>query len=237
MRPKSKSVRPGSTRGQGRQTLLDAARKLFAERGYSGTSTREIAGMAGISEPMLFRHFGSKSKLFEEAVLAPFNNFVSHYMADWAARPRGEKSDYDEAREFYRGVYDVLVANRKPITELIAAQSRNALTDSAAAPQMGAILERFEEVVKRERDERGFDQFDPAVMTRLMFGMVFAVAVHGDWMFEGATRPRPSADAFINEMARMTIYGAYPPRNGKAGARARQPKARNTATPVTRRAR
>src|ERR1700757_3345014 len=163
MRPKSRAGVPASTRGQGRQMLLDAARKLFAERGYVGTSTREIAGMAGFSEPMLFRHFGSKSKLFEEAVLGPFNSFVSQYMTEWAARPRGEKSDYDEAREFYRGVYDVLVANRKLITELIAAQSRNALSDSTAAPHLGAILERFEGVIKRERDERGFDRFDPAV--------------------------------------------------------------------------
>jgi hypothetical protein len=134
-------------------------------------------------------------------------------------------------------VYDVLVANRKLITELIAAQSRNALADATAAPQLGAILERFEQVIKRERDERGFDRFDAAVMTRLMFGLVFAVAVHGDWMFEGATRPRPSTSAFINEMARMTIYGAYPPRDGKAGARARQRKRENAATPVSRRAR
>jgi hypothetical protein len=33
--------------------------------------------------------------------------------------------------------------------------------------------------------------------------------VHGDWMFEGATHPQPSVEAFIDEMARLTIDGLY----------------------------
>jgi hypothetical protein len=55
-------------------------------------------------------------------------------------------------------------------------------------------------------------------MTRLLFGLVFSVAVHGDWMFEGATHPQPSAEAFIDEMVRLTIYGAYPEGAGPAAA-------------------
>jgi hypothetical protein len=43
-----------------------------------------------------------------------------------------------------------------------------------------------------------------------MFGLVFSVGVHGYWMFPGATHPRPSVDAFIDEMARLTVCGAYP---------------------------
>jgi AcrR family transcriptional regulator len=219
MPAKLSSSGPPTARGEGRRLLLESARELFAERGYAGTSTREIARVASVSEPMIFRHFGSKAKLFEEAVLAPFNTFVSDYMADWAARPRGVMDAYDEAREFYRGVYEVLAENRRLITEMIAAHAANGTqrTDFASTPQLGAILERFEQVIERERDERGFDRFDPAIMTRLMFGLVFAIAVHGDWMYEGATRPRPSVDAFIDEMARLTVHGAYPPRAGAVG--------------------
>lgn len=62
--------------------LLESARVLFAERGYAGTSTREIARAASVTEPMIFRHFGFKAKLFEEAVLAPFNTFVSECIPD-----------------------------------------------------------------------------------------------------------------------------------------------------------
>ncbi|WAJ43506.1 helix-turn-helix domain containing protein [Mycobacterium sp. Aquia_216] len=200
------------TRGEGRRLLLESARALFAERGYAGTSTREIARAASVSEPMIFRHFGSKSKLFEEAVLAPFNTFVSEYIADWAARPRGMKSVYVEMYDFYRGVYDVLSANRRLIHEMIGARAVGGplSADTASAPQLGRLLERFEAIMNDEIVERGFRPFDPAVVTRVVFGMVFSIAVFGEWMFEGATRPPPSAEAFIEEMARLTIFGAYP---------------------------
>lgn len=200
------------TRGEGRRLLLESARALFAERGYAGTSTREIARAACVTEPMIFRHFGSKAKLFEEAVLAPFNTFVSEYVADWATRPRGMKSAYVETYEFYRGVYDVLSANRRLIHEMIGARAVGGplSAETGSAPQLGALLERFEAIIEDEIGHRGFRPFDPTVMTRVIFGLVFSFAVFGDWMFEGATRPRPSVEAFIDEMARLTIYGAYP---------------------------
>lgn len=200
--------------------LLESARVLFAERGYAGTSTREIARAASLTEPMIFRHFGSKAKLFEEAVLAPFNTFVSEYVAGWAARPRGMKSAYVETHEFYRGVYDVLSANRRLIHEMIGARAVGGplSADAASAPQLGALLEQIEAIIEREIDDRGFRPFDPAVVTRIIFGLVFSIAIFGDWMFEGATRPQPSVEAFIDEMARLTIYGAYPEDTGPAAA-------------------
>jgi len=44
------------------------AAQLFARQGYHGTSTREIARLAGISENTLFRHFESKENLFWTAL-------------------------------------------------------------------------------------------------------------------------------------------------------------------------
>jgi len=200
-------------RGVGRQLLLNSARTLFEERGYAGTSTRAIARAASISEPMIFRYFGSKAGLFEEAVLAPFNSFMSAYMADRALHPRPEKSVLEDTRDFYRGVFDVLSANRRLIHEMIGMQARGDQTtcETTAEPHLGAILERFEAVIERERDDHGFYQFDPTVMSRLIFGLVFSAALHGDWMFQGATQPRPNNEMFINEMARLTVFGLYTP--------------------------
>jgi AcrR family transcriptional regulator len=50
------------------QKLLDATLKLVSEKGYLGATTREIAQEAGVTELTLFRHFGSKEKLFEEVL-------------------------------------------------------------------------------------------------------------------------------------------------------------------------
>src|SRR5436309_3751047 len=47
-----------------REEILDAAQTVFAERGYQGASTEEIARRAGISQPYVFRLFGTKKELF-----------------------------------------------------------------------------------------------------------------------------------------------------------------------------
>ncbi len=46
--------------------MLKATLKLISEKGYLGATTREIAQEAGVTELTLFRHFGSKERLFEE---------------------------------------------------------------------------------------------------------------------------------------------------------------------------
>jgi AcrR family transcriptional regulator len=43
---------------------MDVATRLFAERGYDATTTAGIAAAAGVSEPILYRHFRSKQELF-----------------------------------------------------------------------------------------------------------------------------------------------------------------------------
>ena len=48
-----------------RDDVLDAAMIEFAEHGYEGTSTEDIARRAGISQPYLFRLFGTKKELFK----------------------------------------------------------------------------------------------------------------------------------------------------------------------------
>jgi AcrR family transcriptional regulator len=51
-----------------REAILDAAQIEFAERGWAGTSTEDIARRAGISQPYLFRLFGTKKELFKASV-------------------------------------------------------------------------------------------------------------------------------------------------------------------------
>jgi len=47
-----------------RQALLDAACRVFSHSSYRGATTADIAREAGISEPILYRHFGSKRDLY-----------------------------------------------------------------------------------------------------------------------------------------------------------------------------
>lgn len=51
-----------------RQQILEAAIKLFAEKGYKGTTTQQIAKQAEITEVTLFRHFSSKQEILLEGI-------------------------------------------------------------------------------------------------------------------------------------------------------------------------
>jgi AcrR family transcriptional regulator len=51
-----------------KEAVLEAARLEFADKGYVGASTEDIAARAGISQPYLFRLFGTKKELFIASV-------------------------------------------------------------------------------------------------------------------------------------------------------------------------
>jgi len=70
-------------REETRERLLDAARRLFAEKGYEHTTSAEIAEAAGVTERTLFRHFPSKSDL----LLANFRQHGAALRAAMRAQP------------------------------------------------------------------------------------------------------------------------------------------------------
>jgi AcrR family transcriptional regulator len=49
---------------QRRELIIDAAGRLFGERGYDGARLDEIAAAAGVTKPVLYRHFDSKRDLY-----------------------------------------------------------------------------------------------------------------------------------------------------------------------------
>jgi len=64
-------ARPKNADGQRtRQAILDAALDLFGERGFFGTSLRDIARAVGVRESALYNYFSSKDALFEALIAA-----------------------------------------------------------------------------------------------------------------------------------------------------------------------
>ena len=64
-------ARPRNADGQRtRQAILDAALDLFAQKGFFGTSLRDVAKAVGVRESALYHYFPSKDALFEALILA-----------------------------------------------------------------------------------------------------------------------------------------------------------------------
>jgi AcrR family transcriptional regulator len=69
-----------------RAEVVEAAVKAFASSGLHGTSTEEIARLAGVSQPYLFRLFGTKRDLFLAALERMFSR-LEHEFNDAADKP------------------------------------------------------------------------------------------------------------------------------------------------------
>lgn len=68
-KPAAKAAGPGRPKDLGkRAAILEAAKALFIEQGYTGVSMDTIAAQAGVSKLTVYSHFGDKETLFSEAV-------------------------------------------------------------------------------------------------------------------------------------------------------------------------
>ena len=74
-----------------RDEILDAALAVFAEQGLHGSSTEEVARRAGISQPYVFRLFGTKKHLFTAVIARCFRQTLERFQ-EAAEGKRGEEA-------------------------------------------------------------------------------------------------------------------------------------------------
>ncbi|MDK2956371.1 MAG: hypothetical protein PWQ57_1867 [Desulfovibrionales bacterium] len=92
----------------GKDRILKAALRLFAEQGYTETRTSEIARHAEISEPMIFKHFQSKKNLLRTLIVE------SHQLHDEMVRNATEQAVDELAaiEDIVVGIVDFALKNR-----------------------------------------------------------------------------------------------------------------------------
>lgn len=74
-----------------RKSILQVAKELFAQKGFLGVTTRELAGALGVTEPVLYEHFPSKRTLYDEILLVESKLQMAEFRK--ALKP------YEEARD------------------------------------------------------------------------------------------------------------------------------------------
>src|SRR5579885_3892540 len=79
------------SREERREEILDAAFAVFAEQGLHGASTEEIARRAGISQPYVFRLFGTKKELYLATVARCFRQTLEIFQRAAEGR-RGQEA-------------------------------------------------------------------------------------------------------------------------------------------------
>ena len=98
-----------------RQLLLEAARRLFTEKGYQEVSTRELADAAGVNLAAIQYHFGSKAQLFSEAVRSIMEENGCSQMANLLNEPVKTPAEAaDRLFGFIQGYISELLRPRGP---------------------------------------------------------------------------------------------------------------------------
>ena len=221
-------------RGAPRLLALEAARTLFARQDYRRTTTKEIAEAAGVAEHLLFRHFGSKAALFNEAVVEPFLEIVNDLSARWESIVPGPGKAEAVGREFLGGLYDLFLENRGLVMTLWGADAmtEDELTETGIADIDRAIAV-LAELGRKANDILEIDVTHPDLAARSTVALVAGMAAFGATFFGGI---RPPRDVIVEELTQATLHGFLHRGNlTSSGSRFAQPRARSTASTARRR--
>ena len=192
-------------RGAPRRLLLDAARALFARQDYRSTTTLQIAESAGVAEHLLFRNFGSKASLFNEAVVVPFLQLVDDFSSRWESFARGVDNSESVGREFLGALYDLFEGNRGLLMTLWAddSLSKAELAETGITDIQGAIAV-LGQLGGKGRDILGIKADHPDLAARSTVAMVAGMAAFGATFFGEA---RPPRDVIVEELTQATLHG------------------------------
>jgi AcrR family transcriptional regulator len=151
-----------------RAEIVEAAVAAFAQGGYAGTSTETIADLAGVSQPYVFRLFGSKHDLFVAAVDRAFERVTLAF--ETAARtPVGEIAGLHPILGSMALAYHRLLADRSLLRIQLQAYA------ASGDPAIGAFVrQRYATLVRRVSELSGVPA--PELRTFFAEGMLMTVA-------------------------------------------------------------
>jgi AcrR family transcriptional regulator len=191
--------------GEARRLLLAAARELFARRDYRATTTREIAEAAGVTEYLLFRHFGSKAGLFREALVLPFTDFVAEFGRTWQAVDPDETDEDELSRQFVGRLYDVLVEHQGLLRTLVASDGLSEEEiESAGITDIRRSLTLLGQISAEGMRLRGMRSSQPDLPAHSTVAMIVGMVALRSTFFGSTPPPR---EAIVDELNQAILHG------------------------------
>lgn len=188
-----------------RELAIDAARQVFAAKGYAGASLREIAEKAGVAESLLYRNFKTKERLFQLAILEPIHGIFEGFVNDWAGD--AELTNEELVEVTTRRFYALMVELRELLIALIAAETHE--DGLASGSGLGAINGWMGEVTRAIQDQQPLRHLEGAnleVMTRIGLAATLGVGLFEPWLFPPG-KDHPGREQILNTLIRFMQYG------------------------------
>lgn len=160
-----------SVSGDSREAILQAAQRLFVERGYPGISMREIADAVGVTKAALYYYFRDKEQLFLallESVLEELSALIE------ASRSEGSSC----RRQLETFVHRVMALPSERRASLrLASQELGNLDTATRGRFIGTyhalFIDRITAILAEGVARREFKSVDPQVATWALLGMMY----------------------------------------------------------------
>jgi TetR/AcrR family transcriptional regulator len=194
---------PGEER---RKQLIEIAIDLFSKKGFRGTTTREIAAAAGVTEAIIFRHFATKEELYT-AILDYKGSSTG--IEQWFADADGLMERDDDEGLFRLIVSKVLDVHRgeQRFERLMihAALEGHQLAVMHQNQMTMGIGARLTEYIQRRQKSGALLDCDPAAVLFAVAGIGHLFALH-KYMYQLIAEPA-SDEQMIESFVRILMQG------------------------------
>jgi AcrR family transcriptional regulator len=203
--------RPRARREETTEAILDAAEALFAERGYTAVTVREIAATAGVSHALIHRYLGSKEAIYA-AVLRHHETVI-----------RDAAPDSVDLLESTSLMLREAWGDQRRYLRLVAHSALHGLSYSRTSGRFAAterLVELAEKAAASEDEERDPDAPSPRFVIASLVAMLLGWAAAKDWVLPAAGIDEMSDEEFLAAFERVLrdVERLYFPAAGAAGA-------------------
>jgi AcrR family transcriptional regulator len=155
-----------------KSAIVETAIRLFAEKGFRGTTTREIAAACGVSEPVLYQHFATKRDLYNAIIDAQSQKDAGPF--EEQLRPFLDKSDdLGFLTALARGILAWHSQDPGCMRLLLfSALEGSELTEMFFERHANVFLSNISGYLARRMEEGGLRKMNPELAARAFMGMV-----------------------------------------------------------------
>ena len=209
-----------------RLQILAIAVSLFSNRGFRGTTTKEIAQAAGVSEAMVFRHFATKEELYAA--------ILDHKACAGGEAFEPEKLAIDAiARKDDRAVFETLAIEALRHHEhdpdfqrllLYSALEKHELAEMFFDQFVRRVYKFLGDYIRERQRDGAFIEMDPAIIVRCFIGMVMHQSLNNNLWDPKRRLLNISNEAAAKHFTDILLAGitAASPQTKEAPARSRK---------------
>jgi AcrR family transcriptional regulator len=193
-RPK-RPARSRMTAAERREQLIAISRRLFAERGYDGTSIEEVASRAEVSKPVVYEHFGGKEGLYAVVVDREVRSLLGMMQESLTAgNPRVLLEQAALAFLDY-------IEQSSDGFRILVRDSPIGSASGSFVSIIGDVASRVEYILAAEFKARGFETKAAPMYAQMLVGMV---GTTGQWWLDAR---KPSKDVVAAHLVNLAWHG------------------------------